>query len=87
MFIDLINRVFNRVGVDEDDNPIMEAVAGFHVNTTTQIASWSQWLITPVTPCRLFWGNTTVCYKFDDEAQFLEQYEAEFGHAYGSLDA
>ena len=62
---------------DEEGNQLTAPtyLTGWHVNTTSEVADWSDYLCDPqpVTPVRIYAGGVTpVCYSFPDETTFTE---------------
>ena len=76
--IDVIGKIVDTQGTyDEEGNELTAPtyIAGFHVNTTSEVAEWSDYLCDPQpsTPMRVYAGDvTTVCYSFPDEDTFNE---------------
>lgn len=82
MNMNIIGTIYNRDGeYDADGNVITPPTAkpGYHVNTTEPVPEWGQWRVEPTTPHRVYQGLPTYSYRFDDEAQFVEQRVAVFG--------
>ena len=53
-------------------------IAGWHVNTTSEVPEWSDYLCDPqpTTPVRVYAGGVTpVCYSFPDEDTFNDLQE------------
>ena len=79
--IDVIGKIVDTQGTyDDEGNQLTGAtyIAGFHVNTTSEVADWSAYLCDPQpsTPMRVYAGDvTTVCYSFPDEDTFNELQE------------
>jgi len=74
----IIGKIVHAPGTyDEDYNQLTPAtyVEGWHVNTTSEVPEWADYLINPqpVTPMRVYAGGVNpVCYRFPDEATFNE---------------
>jgi hypothetical protein len=74
----IIGKIVDTQGTyDDEDNQLTAPtyIAGFHVNTTSEVADWSDYLCDPqpVTPTRIYAGGVTpVCYSFPDEDTFNE---------------
>jgi hypothetical protein len=51
-------------------------IQGWHVNTTQEVAEWSQYKVEPSTPMRVYAGVTTYFYTFPDQ----ETFESVTGH-------
>ena len=49
---------------------VIDAAAGYHVNTTHAVADWAAFKVTPATPRRVFGGGVTHHYTFADAAEF-----------------
>ena len=49
---------------------VIDATAGYHVNTTHPVADWATFKVTPASPRRVFGGGTTHYYTFADAAEF-----------------
>lgn len=67
--------ITTQVGVDEDDNPILEVVDGYHVDSLAPIEGADDFLTTPATPQHGFLGvplGDVYRYKFNDEAHYHE---------------
>ena len=56
---------------------VIDATAGYHVNTTHPVADWAAFKVTPASPRRVFGGGATHYYTFSDAAEF----EAELASA------
>ena len=74
----IIGKIVDTSGTYDDEGNQLTAptyIAGFHVNTTGEVADWSAYLRDPQpsTPMRVYAGDvTTVCYSFPDEDTFNE---------------
>ena len=74
----IIGKIVDTSGTYDDEGNQLTAptyIAGFHVNTTGEVADWSAYLCDPQpsTPMRVYAGDvTTVCYSFPDEDTFNE---------------
>ena len=79
--IDVIGKIVDTQGTyDEEGNELTAPtyIAGFHVNTTSEVAEWSDYLCDPQpsTPMRVYAGGVTpVCYRFPDEDTFNDLQE------------
>jgi len=79
--IDVIGKIVDTPGTyDEDDNQLTGATykQGWHVNTTSEVAGWADYLCDPQpsTPMRVYAGGVVpVCYSFPDEDTFNELQE------------
>lgn len=49
---------------------VIDAAAGYHVNTTYAVADWAAFKVTPAAPRRVFGGGATHYYTFADAAEF-----------------
>ena len=76
--IDVIGKIVDTQGTyDDEGNELTAAtyIAGWHVNTTSEVADWSAYLCDPqpTTPMRVYAGDVVpVCYSFPDEDTFNE---------------
>jgi len=74
----IIGKIVDTQGTYDDEGNQLTAstyIAGWHVNTTSEVADWSAYLRDPQpsTPMRVYAGDvTTVCYSFPDEDTFNE---------------
>ena len=76
--IDVIGTITEVETVDGEE--VENTLDGWHVNAAELIDDWSAFIIEPATPRRVFWGAVTFCYRFVDEAEYLEnQLEVENG--------
>ena len=79
--IDVIGKIVDTQGTYDDEGNELTAptyISGFHVNTTSDVADWADYLCDPQpsTPMRVYAGDvTTVCYSFPDEDTFNELQE------------
>ena len=79
--IDVIGKIVDKQGTyDEESNELTAPtyIAGWHVNTTSEVAEWSAYLCDPqpVTPMRVYAGGVVpVCYRFPDEDTFNDLQE------------
>jgi len=79
--IDVIGKIVDTQGTyDEESNELTPTtyVEGWHVNTTSKVAEWSDYLCDPqpTTPVRVYAGGVApVCYSFPDEDTFNELQE------------
>ena len=77
----IIGKIVDTPGTyDEEGNKLTAATykQGWHVNTTSEVADWSDYLCDPqpTTPMRIYAGGVTpVCYSFADEDTFNELQE------------
>jgi len=77
----IIGKIVDTSGTYDDEGNQLTAptyIAGWHVNTTSEVADWSAYLCDPqpVTPMRVYAGDvTTVCYSFPDEDTFNDLQE------------
>ena len=76
--IDVIGKIVDTQGTYDDEGNELTAATykqGWHVNTTSKVAEWADYLCDPQpsTPMRVYAGDvTTVCYSFPDEDTFNE---------------
>ena len=76
--LSIIGKIVDAPGTyDEDDNQLTAATykQGWHVNTTSEVSEWADYLCDPqpATPMRVYAGGVDpVCYRFPDEAKFNE---------------
>ena len=74
----IIGKIVDTSGTYDDEGNQLTAptyIAGFHVNTTGEVAEWADYLCDPQpsTPMRVYAGGVTpVCYRFLDEDTFNE---------------
>ena len=74
----IIGKIIDTPGTYDDKGNQLTAptyITGWHVNTTSEVADWSEYLCDPqpTTPVRVYAGGVVpVCYKFPDEATFDE---------------
>jgi hypothetical protein len=79
--IDVIGKIVDTQGTyDEEGNELTAATykQGWHVNTTSEVAEWADYLCDPqpTTPVRIYAGGVTpVCYSFLDEDTFNDLQE------------
>ena len=79
--IDVIGKIVDTQGTyDDEGNELTAAtyLTGWHVNTTSKVAEWSDYLCDPqpTTPMRIYAGGVTpVCYSFLDEDTFNDLQE------------
>ena len=72
----VIGKIVNTRGTyDKEGNQLTAPtyIAGWHVNTTSEVAEWADYLCDPqpTTPVRIYAGGVTpVCYSFPDEDTF-----------------
>jgi len=77
----IIGKIVDTQGTyDEEGNELTASTykQGWHVNTTSEVPDWSDYLCDPQpsTPMRVYAGDvTTVCYRFPDEDTFNELQE------------
>ena len=71
--LSIIGKIVDAPETYDDDGDLLTAatyIAGWHANTTSEVAEWSAYLLDPqpVTPCRVYAGGVVpVCYVFPDE--------------------
>ena len=76
--IDVIGKIVDTQGTYDDEGNELTAptyIAGWHVNTTSEVAEWADHLCDPqpTTPVRIYAGIVTpVCYVFPNEGAFSE---------------
>lgn len=68
--IDILATITHVTGYDENDEPVIEKLDGFHVNSTVEIDGWADYRVIPETPERVFGGVDTYFYCFADKAAF-----------------
>jgi hypothetical protein len=74
--IDVIGKIVDTSGTyDEEGNQLTAPtyIAGWHVNTTSEVADWSDYLCDPqpTTPVRIYAGGVVpVCYAFPSQEAF-----------------
>ena len=74
--IDVIGKIVDTQGTYDDEGNELTAptyISGWHVNTTSEVADWSDYLCDPqpTTPVRVYAGGVVpVCYSFPDEDTF-----------------
>ena len=74
----IIGKIVDTPGAYDDEGNQLTAptyIAGWHVNTTSEVADWSAYLCDPqpTTPMRVYAGGVVpVCYRFPDEDTFNE---------------
>ena len=79
--IDVIGKIVDTPGTYDDEGNELTAptyLAGWHVNTTSKVTEWADYLCDPqpTTPMRIYAGGVTpVCYSFPDEDTFNELQE------------
>ena len=79
--LDVIGKIVDTQGTyDEEGNELTAATykQGWHVNTTSEVAEWADYLCDPqpTTPVRIYAGGVTpVCYSFLDEDTFNDLQE------------
>ena len=77
----IIGKIVDTSGTcDEEGNQLTAPtyIAGWHVNTTSEVAGWADYLCDPqpTTPVRIYAGGVTpVCYSFLDEDTFNDLQE------------
>jgi len=77
----IIGKIVDTPGTYDDEGNQLTAptyITGFHVNTTSEVADWADYLCDPQpsTPIRIYAGGVTpVCYRFPDEDTFNETQE------------
>ena len=77
----VIGKIVDTQGTYDDKGNELTAptyIAGFHVNTTSEVADWSDYLCDPQpsTPMRVYAGGVVpVCYSFPNEDTFNELQE------------
>lgn len=71
--LDVIGTLYTPGTYDAQGEELTPPVAlpGWHVNTTHPVGAWAAKRVTPVTPQRVFGGGQTVCYTFDDQADYV----------------
>ena len=76
--LSVIGRIAATPGTYDEDGDLLTAatyIAGWHVNTTSKVAEWADYLCDPqpTTPVRVYAGGVVpVCYSFPDEDTFNE---------------
>ena len=79
--IDVIGKIVDTPGTYDDEGNQLTAptyITGFHVNTTSEVAEWADYLCDPQpsTPMRVYAGGVVpVCYSFPDEDTFNDLQE------------
>ena len=79
--IDVIGKIVDTQGTYDDEGNELTAptyIAGWHVNTTSEVPEWADYLCDPqpVTPVRIYAGGVVpVCYSFPNEDTFNELQE------------
>ena len=79
--IDVIGKIVDTQGTYDDEGNELTAptyIAGWHVNTTSEVPEWADYLCDPqpVTPVRMYAGGVVpVCYSFPNEDTFNELQE------------
>ena len=77
----IIGKIVDTQGTYDDEGNELTAptyLAGWHVNTTSEVAEWADYLCDPQpsTPMRVYAGGVVpVCYSFPDEDTFNELQE------------
>ena len=77
----IIGKIIDTPGTyDEEGNQLTAPtyITGWHVNTTSEVAQWADYLCDPqpTTPVRVYAGGVVpVCYIFPDEDTFNELQE------------
>jgi hypothetical protein len=77
----IIGKIVDTSGTYDDEGNELTAptyISGFHVNTTSEVADWSDYLCDPQpsTPMRVYAGGVVpVCYSLPDEDTFNELQE------------
>ena len=72
----IIGKIVDTSGTYDDEGNQLTAptyIAGWHVNTTSEVAGWADYLCDPQpsTPVRVYAGGVVpVCYSFPDEDTF-----------------
>jgi len=76
---DILGTIYEQTGTDSEDEPIFDALEGFHVNLPEEVPEVSDYKMDPQpdTPHRVYAGRTPVTYKFPDEATFREFYDPD----------
>jgi len=81
--IDVIGKIVDTQGTYDDEGNELTApkyLTGWHVNTTSKVAEWADYLCDPqpTTPVRIYAGGVVpVCYSFPDEDTFEDMHDAE----------
>jgi hypothetical protein len=70
----------------DPENPISTPLDGWHVNTVEAVPEWADYLVEPSQPRQMFLNLPTVCYKFEDEAEYQAAHVAVFGPADDELN-
>ena len=79
----IIGKIVDTPGTYDDEGNQLTAptyITGFHVNTTSEVADWADYLCDPQpsTPIRIYAGGVApVCYRFPDEDTFEDIHDAE----------
>ena len=77
----IIGKIVDTPGTYDDEGNQLTAptyIAGWHVNSTSEVADWADYLCDPqpTTPVRVYAGGVVpVCYSFPDEDTFNELQE------------
>ena len=71
--LDVIGTLYAQGEYDSEGEVIVvpEVLPGYHINATKPVAEWIAFKVSPTTPRRVFGGNETHYYTFQDEAEFL----------------
>ena len=76
--LSIIGKIVATPGTYDDEGNQLTAstyIAGWHVNTTSEVPEWADYLCDPQpkTPMRVYAGGVDpVCYRFPDEDTFNE---------------
>ena len=79
----VIGKIVDTSGTyDEEGNQLTAPtyIIGWHVNTTSEVADWADYLCDPQpsTPIRIYAGGVApVCYSFPDQVTFEDIHDAE----------
>ena len=79
--LSIIGKIVDTQGTYDDEGNELTAptyLAGWHVNTTSEVPEWADYLCDPqpTTPVRIYAGGVTpVCYRFLDEDTFNDLQE------------
>ena len=60
-----------------DGEEVVTTLDGYHVNSPALVDEWADYLVSPATPMRVYWGSPTFCYRFDSELNYLENVISE----------
>ena len=81
--LSIIGKIVDTPGTyDDEGNQLTAAtyIAGWHVNTTSEVPEWADYLCDPqpTTPVRIYAGGVVpVCYSFLDEDRFKDIHDAK----------